>query len=69
MQFSLNINDQIGAFLLALRGLSSGTQENYLRPVIKLHDYYKRNPARLNEDEIKAFLLSPENQSLVLTAV
>ena len=49
---------------MTLRGLSSGTQENYLRPVIKLHDYYKRNPARLNEDEIKAFLLSPENQSL-----
>ena len=38
---------------MTLRGLSSGTQENYLRPVIKLHDYYKRNPARLNEDEIK----------------
>ncbi len=49
---------------MTLRGLSSGTQENDLRPVIKLHEYYKRNPARLNEDEIKAFLLSPKNQSL-----
>lgn len=49
---------------MTLRGLSSGTQENYLRPVIKLHDHYKRNPAHLNETEIKAFLLTPENQSI-----
>lgn len=49
---------------MTLRGLSFGTQENYLRPVIKLHDHYKRNPARLNETEIKAFLLTPENQSI-----
>jgi integrase/recombinase XerD len=49
---------------MTLRGLSSGTQENYLRSVIKLHDYYKRNPARLNETEIKTFLLTPENQSI-----
>src|SRR3990167_2541969 len=49
---------------MTLRGLSSGTQENYLRPVIKLHDHYKRNPARLNETEIKSFLLTPENQSI-----
>lgn len=49
---------------MTLRGLSFGTQENYLRSVIKLHDYYKRNPARLNETEIKAFLLTPENQSI-----
>jgi site-specific recombinase XerD len=49
---------------MTLRGLSSGTQKNYLRSVIKLHDHYKRNPTRLNETEIKAFLLTPENQSI-----
>lgn len=49
---------------MTLRGLSSGTQENYLRAVIKLHDYYKCNPARLTEGKIKAFLLTPANQSL-----
>jgi integrase/recombinase XerD len=49
---------------MTLRGFSPGTQENYLRPVIKLHDHYKRNPAQLSEAEIKAFLLTPENQAI-----
>lgn len=39
------------------RGLSHGTQEQYLRSVTKLHDHYKRSPAKLSEQEIKSFLL------------
>lgn len=42
---------------MILRGFSIGTQKNYLRSVIKLHDYCKRSPAKLTEDEIKSFLL------------
>lgn len=42
---------------MILRGFSIGTQENYLRSVVKLHDYYNRSPAKLSEDEIKSFLL------------
>jgi len=50
---------------MVLRGLSLGTQEQYLRAVIKLHDYYKRSPAKLSEQEIKSFLLFViENQSV-----
>jgi integrase/recombinase XerD len=49
---------------LILRGYSLGTQENYLRAVIKLHHHYNRNPAELSEAEIKSFLLTPSIQSL-----
>ena len=42
---------------MTLRGLASGTQEHYLRAIIKLHDHYSRSPAKLSEDEIKSFLL------------
>jgi len=42
---------------MTLRGFSIGTQKQYLRAVIKLHDYYKRSPAKLSEQEIKSFLL------------
>ena len=42
---------------MTLRGLASGTQEHYLRAIVKLHDYYKQSPAKLSEDEIKSFLL------------
>lgn len=42
---------------MTLRGYSLGTQDLYLRSVVKLHDYFNRNPANLAEDEIKAFLL------------
>ena len=41
---------------MVLRGLASGTQEQYLRAVIKLYEYYKRSPACLSESEIKSFL-------------
>ncbi len=42
---------------MTLRGLSSGTQDNYLRAVVKLHEHFNRNPAKLTEDEIKDYLL------------
>jgi integrase/recombinase XerD len=49
---------------MKLKGLSSGTQEQYLRSVIKLYNHYKRSPAKLSEQEIKSFLLFVvENQS------
>jgi hypothetical protein len=31
---------------MTLRGYSLGTQQNYLNAVIKLHNYFKRNPAQ-----------------------
>jgi integrase/recombinase XerD len=49
---------------MTLRGFSLGTQENYLRSVVKLHDYFNRNPAQLSDKEIKTFLLTPANQIL-----
>lgn len=42
---------------MILRGYSLGTQDVYLRSVVKLHDHFNRNPADLTEEEIKAFLL------------
>lgn len=42
---------------MTLRGLAAGTQEQYLRAIVKLHDHYKQSPAKLSEDEIKSFLL------------
>lgn len=41
---------------MTLRGFSLGTQDLYLRSVVKLHDHFNRNPAHLTEAEIKAFL-------------
>lgn len=42
---------------MTLRGYSRGTQDHYLRAVIKLHKHFNRNPAHLNEAQIKSFLL------------
>jgi len=42
---------------MTLRGFATGTQDNYLRAIIKLHDHYNQSPAKLSEDEIKSFLL------------
>ena len=42
---------------MILRGFSSGTQKKYLYEVIKLHDYYRRSPAKLSNEEIKSYLL------------
>lgn len=49
---------------MTLRGFSLGTQENYLRAVIKLHDHFKRNPAKLSTEEIKDFLFTLANQPI-----
>ena len=49
---------------MTLRGFSLGTQDNYLRSVVKLHDHFNRNPAKLSDKEIKTFLLTPANQIL-----
>lgn len=49
---------------MILRGFSLGTQENYLRSVIKLHDHFNRNPAKLTIEEIKSFLLALSNQPI-----
>jgi integrase/recombinase XerD len=49
---------------MILRGFSLGTQENYLRAVIKLHAYFNRNPAKLSTEEIKSFLLTLASQPI-----
>lgn len=49
---------------MTLRGFSLGTQENYLRSVIKLHDHFKRNPAKLSTEEVKDFLFILANQPI-----
>jgi integrase/recombinase XerD len=49
---------------MTLRGFSLGTQENYLRAVIKLHDHFKKNPAKLSTEEIKDFLLTLANEPI-----
>lgn len=49
---------------MTLRGLSLGTQDNYLRSVIKVQNYFKRNPAKLSIEEIKSFLLNLANQPI-----
>lgn len=43
---------------MTLRGLAAGTQKNYLRAIVALHDHYRRSPARLTEEEIKTYLLT-----------
>lgn len=52
---------------MTLRGYSFGTQKSYLGAITKLYVHYNRNPAHLTEKEIKAFLLSPANQSLCVS--
>ena len=42
---------------MTLREFAAGTQDNYLRAIVKLHDHYNRSPAQLSEEEIKSFLL------------
>lgn len=49
---------------MTLRGFSLGTQDSYLRSVVKLHNHFNCNPAKLNDKEIKTFLLTPANQIL-----
>jgi site-specific recombinase XerD len=42
---------------MTLRGFADGTQKQYMRAVLKLHDHYKQSPAKLSDAQIKAFLL------------
>ena len=49
---------------MTLRGFALGTQENYLRAVIKLYEHFKRNPAKLSTEEVKDFLLTLANQPI-----
>jgi integrase/recombinase XerD len=49
---------------MTLRGFSLGTQENYLRAVIKLYDHFKKNPAKLSTEEVKDFLFTLANQPI-----
>lgn len=42
---------------MALRHFAPGTQSQYLRAVIKLAVYYNKSPAKLSEQELRAFLL------------
>lgn len=49
---------------MTLRGFSLGTQENYLRAVIKLHAHFNCNPAQLGIEEIKRFLLTLAKQPI-----
>lgn len=42
---------------MTLRGYSLGTQDAYLRSVVKLHEHFNRNPSVLTDEEIKSFLL------------
>jgi Phage integrase, N-terminal SAM-like domain len=43
---------------------SQGTQENYLRAVIKLRNHFNRNLAKLSSEEIRGFLLTLANQPI-----
>jgi integrase/recombinase XerD len=42
---------------MQLRGLSTGTQKKYLYELTKLRNYYQLSPAKLSQEEIKAYLL------------
>jgi site-specific recombinase XerD len=42
---------------MILVGLAKSTQEIYLKAVIQLHDYYKKSPKNLTEQEVKSYLL------------
>lgn len=42
---------------MILIGLADSTQKRYLEAVIQLHDYYKKSPAKLSNDEIRNYLL------------
>jgi integrase/recombinase XerD len=53
---------------MILRGFSKGTQENYLRAVIKLHDHFNRNPAKLSAEEIRSFLLTLASQPMAASS-
>lgn len=42
---------------MILVGLAESTQAVYLKTVTQLHDYYKKSPTKLTEQELKSYLL------------
>ena len=46
---------------LQLRGLSERTQEMYVRAVHQLATHYHKSPARITEEELRAYFLSLKN--------
>jgi len=42
---------------MQLRGLSTSTQENYVRVVRQLAGYYDKSPNRINEEELRQYFL------------
>lgn len=46
---------------LQLRGLSERTQEMYVRAVYQLAAHYHKSPARITEEELRAYFLSLKN--------
>lgn len=42
---------------IILIGLTESTQAIYLKAITRLHDYYKKSPSHLSEEEITAYLL------------
>jgi hypothetical protein len=43
---------------MELAGLASRTQQNYIGAVRRLAAHYRRSPDRLNEEEVRAYLLA-----------
>ncbi len=42
---------------MQLRGLSTSTQENYVRVVRQLAGYYEKSPDRISEEELRQYFL------------
>jgi len=62
---------------MQLRGLSTSTQENYVRVVRQLAGYYDKSPDRINEEELRQYFLylsqvkkvSPSTFQIALSAI
>ena len=46
---------------MQLRGLSTSTQENYVRVVRQLAEYYGKSPDRITEEELRQYFLYLKN--------
>ena len=62
---------------MQLRGLSTSTQENYVRVVRQLAGYYDKSPDRISEEELRRYFLylsqvkkvSPSTFQIALSAI
>jgi len=62
---------------MQLRGLSTSTQENYVRVVRQLAGYYEKSPDRISEEELRQYFLylsqvkkvSPSTFQIALSAI